>query len=551
MNTEFSRAKARRPEACDSTSVMSAVRIFRWLLLLLVLLPEIVLAQQPVVVPRTLSVNEGEVVSVTVYLDVAPTSTVTFRFHGLSGLSADPSDLTFTATDYNEPQTVRLTAAEDNDTNDLGPHFVGGLTDRLYPRILAVFIYDNDKGTPALQLDPQALAVDEGSSSTYRVRLSQQPSASVAVAITGQAGTDLMLDEDDLTFTTSDWDDYQTVTVMAGQDDDRDEDVVTLRHTASDGGYDNVIGNVIVTVTDIVFPTVEITGVPARINSTTAFTAAFVFSEAVTGFDDDDITVTGGTKGAFSGSGTTYMLVVTPDGSADVVVTVAANSATNGEGNDGPPSAVSATATWDADPPPTLAISGVPARINTTTSFTATFTFSEPVIGFGATDITVTGGTGIWRGGRFSSYWMVVTPTGSADVVVTVAANTVRDFGGNTGPASAVSATATWDTTIPTVEITDVPTTINSTDPFTATFTYSEAVTGFDATDITITGGTGGTFTAINATTYTLDVTPSGSADVVVTVAAYAATDGLYHGPDRAVTATATWDAAAPTVRIN
>ncbi|MDE0404511.1 MAG: hypothetical protein OXI53_04300, partial [Nitrospira sp.] len=45
---------------------LSAVRAFRWLpLLLLLLLPEIALAQV-LVVPRILQVNEGEVVSITV-----------------------------------------------------------------------------------------------------------------------------------------------------------------------------------------------------------------------------------------------------------------------------------------------------------------------------------------------------------------------------------------------------------------------------------------------------------------------------------------------------
>src|SRR2546430_10037564 len=41
------------------------------------------------------------------------------------------------------------------------------------------------------------------------------------------------------------------------------------------------------------------------------------------------------------------------------------------------------------------------------------------------------------------------------------------------------------------------------------TFTFSEAVTGFDATDITVGGGTKGTFTAVSSTVYTLAVRPT------------------------------------------
>ncbi len=70
----------------------------------------------------------------------------------------------------------------------------------------------------------------------------------------------------------------------------------------------------------------------------------------MTGFVTGDVTVTGGTKGAFTGNGSSYTLPVTPTGSQDVVVRVAANAATDGL-NTGPASAQSARAEWDATPP--------------------------------------------------------------------------------------------------------------------------------------------------------------------------------------------------------
>ena len=74
-------------------------------------------------------------------------------------------------------------------------------------------------------------------------------------------------------------------------------------------------------------PTVAISGVPSKINSTVALTATFTFSEDVTGFVTGDVTVTGGAKGALAGSGRIYTLAVTPTNGSNVVVTVAANSA--------------------------------------------------------------------------------------------------------------------------------------------------------------------------------------------------------------------------------
>ena len=127
--------------------------------------------------------------------------------------------------------------------------------------------------------------------------------------------------------------------------------------------------------------------VPGSINSMTTFTATSTFSENVTGFEDMDVTVAGGSRGSISGSGRGYTLPVTPDGGAGVTVEVAANSVTNGSGYTGPLSAISATAVWDAAVPG-VTIS-VPGRINPP----AAFTFSEAVTGFTDAYISVTGGT--------------------------------------------------------------------------------------------------------------------------------------------------------------
>ncbi len=299
-------------------------------------------------------------------------------------------------------------------------------------------------------------------------------------------------------------------------------------------------------VWDAAAPTVTIGGVPAKINSTTALSVTFDFSEAVTGFVTGDVTVAGGTKGAFSGSGRSYTLAVTPTSGSNVTVTVAADAATDGL-NTGPASAVTATATWDAAAP-TVEIGGVPAKINSTAALSVTFDFSEDVTGFVTGDVTVTGGTKGAFSGSGREYTLAVTPTSGSNVTVEVAANSATD-GLNTGPASAVTATAVWDAAAPTVTIGGVPAKINSTTALSVTFDFSEAVTGFVTGDVTVAGGTKGAFSG-SGRSYTLAVTPTSGSNVTVTVAADAATDGLNTGPASAVTATATWDAAAPTVEI-
>jgi len=85
-------------------------------------------------------------------------------------------------------------------------------------------------------------------------------------------------------------------------------------------------------------PTVTITDSDANTvniaDGTVTFT--FTFTGAVTGFDTSKITVVNGTKGTFSGSGTTYTLVVTPTASSsgnisvDVITTGVTDAAGNG-----------------------------------------------------------------------------------------------------------------------------------------------------------------------------------------------------------------------------
>ena len=72
--------------------------------------------------------------------------------------------------------------------------------------------------------------------------------------MTGQDETDLELtglsEGETLTFTTSTWDDAQTVTVKAGEDTDAANDKVTLTHAATGGEYQGVSSDLAVTVDD-------------------------------------------------------------------------------------------------------------------------------------------------------------------------------------------------------------------------------------------------------------------------------------------------------------
>ena len=76
------------------------------------------------------------------------------------------------------------------------------------------------------------LTFDEGSSGTYAVRLGQQPTADVTVAITSD-NTDVTVSPTSLTFTSANWNSRQTVTMNAAEDTDHNYDTAILTHTAT------------------------------------------------------------------------------------------------------------------------------------------------------------------------------------------------------------------------------------------------------------------------------------------------------------------------------
>jgi hypothetical protein len=85
------------------------------------------------------------------------------------------------------------------------------------------------------------------------------------------------------------------------------------------------------------------------------------------------------------------------------------------------------------------------------------------------------------------------------------------------------------DATPPSVQITPVAAT-NVTGPIPFSFQFSEPVTGFTASDISVSNGSVGIFTVVDATTYSLAVTPNAGGPVNVAIAAGVAQDVAGNG---------------------
>ena len=109
----------------------------------------------------------------------------------------------------------------------------------------SVRVEDDD---PALMLSVSRLRVTEGGSASYTIALDTRPTGNVTVAISGDAATDLTLTPTSLTFTPSNWDRPQRVTITAPEDTDFIGTAITLTHTASGPNYVGIIATVTVAV---------------------------------------------------------------------------------------------------------------------------------------------------------------------------------------------------------------------------------------------------------------------------------------------------------------
>lgn len=137
---------------------------------------------------------------------------------------------------------------------------------------------------------------------------------------------------------------------------------------------------------------------------------------------------------------------------------------------------------------------------------------------------------------------------------LTVSASVV-DQAGNASLAATGTLSTTHDKVLPTVTITDDEAGVANIAGGNViyTFTFSEDVTGFDASDVTVTNGSKGLFTAVSPTVYTLAVTPTAQfeGNMTVSVAAGVAIDAAANPNLASAQSTQAVDTIAPTILIS
>ena len=310
---------------------------------------------------------------------------------------------------------------------------------------------------------------------------------------------------------------------------------------------------------DTTRPGVQIQDAPDSHDGRTAFTLGIRFSESVSGFVRGDINVSGATVTAFSGSGASYTATLTPSTPpGNIALEVPANVARDAAGN-GNTAATRQTVAYVApDTTPPAVNINAPASHNGQ-PFEVSFVFSEPVRGFEAGDIRITGARIAPFPSQTSStrYTATLTPsTPLGNIALEVPANVARDLAGNGNTAAAPQTVAYVppDITPPRVSI-NAPVRHNGR-PFAVSFVFSEAVRGFEAADIRISGGRITAFSSqASSARYTATLTPSTPlGTIALEVPANVAQDAAGNGNTAAARQTVAYvppDITPPRVSIN
>ena len=422
--------------------------------------------ERGVVVSETeLTVTEGDATgsSYTVVLAAEPTGDVTVTVDGHAGtdVSVSSASLTFSTTTWNTAQTVTVTAGQDtdalNDTVTLTHAVTGGGYDGVDVASVEVTVEDDERG---VTVSETALTVAEGDAagSSYTVVLATQPTGDVTVTVGGPSGTDVSVSSEILTFTPAMWQTAQTVTVTAGQDPDALNDTVTLTHSVTGGGYDDVdVASVEVTVED------DERGV--------------VVSGTV-------LTVTEG-----DATGSSYTLVLSAQPVGDVTVTVGGHSGTDVSVSSA--SLTFSTTTWQTQQTVTVTAAHDIDALNDTVTLTHAVSGGgydgvvvasvevvveddERGVVVSETELTVTEGDATG-----SSYTVVLSTEPTGDVTVTVGGHSGTDV--LVSSASLTFAAVTWNTA-QTVTVTAG----HDADALNDTVTLTHAVSGggYDGVDV-------------------------------------------------------------------
>ena len=378
----------------------------------------------------------------TVVLDTQPTADVTILLDSdtHSEATVDLTTLTFTAANWNVPQTVTVSGVNDFVVDGDTPYSVvldlatsaDPNYDGMDPNDVFGTTTDDDVAGATVTPTAGLVTTEAGGTATFTVALTSQPTADVLIPVNTSDASEGTVSPGFLTFTSADWNVAQTVTVTGVNDAVDDGDIaynVVLAAAAS---------------SDLVYD---------------AFDADDV---AVTNTDDDAAGITvnpvAGLVTTEAGGTATFTVVLTSQPTSNVVIGL--SSGTPAEGHVLPASLTFTAANWNT--PRTVTVTGqndfsVDGDIAYTIAVAPAVSTDPNYSGRDGADVSVTNtdddvagitvapvaGLNTTEAGGTDVFTVSLTSRPSADVVIAVASNDASE--GTAAPATLTFTSANWN----------------------------------------------------------------------------------------------------------
>ncbi|MEE5168273.1 Ig-like domain-containing protein [Pseudomonas alliivorans] len=430
----------------------------------------------------------------------------------LSAVSSSDGGITWTATytpNINVADTTNLISLNNAGVTDLAGNAGTGTTSS--PN----FTIDTLQPTATIVVADSALSV--GETSLVTITFSE--------AVTGFTNADLTVANGTLSAVNSNdggvtWTAILTPTASVTNANN----LITLDNT----GFANASGNIGSGVTssnnyaiDTQRPTATVVVADNALSIGETSLVTITFSEAVSGFNNADLSVSNGTLSVVNSSdgGITWTATLTPTNnitSTTNLVTLNNTGVTDAAGNTGTGSTSSNNYAIDTVRP-TAGIAMADTALSVGETSLVTITFSEAVTGFTNADLTVPNGTlsAVSSSDGGITWTATYTPDiNVADTTNLISLNNagVTDLAGNAGTGTTSSPNFTIDTLQPTATIVVADSALSVGETSLVTITFSEAVTGFTNADLTVANGT---LSAVNSNdggvTWTAILTPTAS----------------------------------------
>ena len=196
----------------------------------------------------------GQATGFTVRLATQPAQDVTVAVQSSDTTegTAGPATLTFTAANWNTPQTVTVTGADDGAADGAINYQVNlssSSADGAYQGLTgqAAVVNDDDDVVSLVLGSISGHTSEAGQTATFNVSLGSQPAQNVTVAVASNNTAEGTVGASTLTFTPANWNTPQAVTVTGADDaiaDGNKSYQVTLATSSADNSYQGLAGQV-------------------------------------------------------------------------------------------------------------------------------------------------------------------------------------------------------------------------------------------------------------------------------------------------------------------